>query len=124
MNLTLIGMKCRKFNEFMSMYPSVPLTYSWPKSLKCCPNFEQKGCTLISTRCHNYGWRFPLFTSFQIINHERSRGTLIQNQLLLFSPIYFQSQMNFTCHGSLIDSHLALPSSWLTWCLCLPLHNM
>ena len=35
-----------------------------------------KGDTLFSTRCHNYGWRFPLFTSFQFVNHETPRGTL------------------------------------------------
>ena len=53
------------------MNPSMPFTYSWPVSWQCCPSFEQRGCTLFSTRCQNYGWRFPLFTSFQFINHER-----------------------------------------------------
>ena len=59
------------------MHPSVPFTYGWPISWQCCPTFEQRGCGLFSTRCQNYGWRFPLFTSFQLITwHERSRGTL------------------------------------------------
>ena len=84
------GSKCNKtLNEFDSkgnkmekvqliyiMLPSVPFTYSWSVSWLFCPSFEQRAYALFSTKCHNYGWRFSLFTSFQFINHERSRGTL------------------------------------------------
>ena len=49
----------------------------------CCPSLEQRGCIAISTRYHNYGWRFPLFTSFQFIDHERPRGTSRQVILLM-----------------------------------------
>ena len=59
------------------IHPSVPLTtYSWHMSWQCCTIFEQRGCALFGTRFHNYDWRFPLFTSFQFINHDRSQGTL------------------------------------------------